>query len=60
VTAVLSGGAYVNVHTARNPGGEIRGQIRRGAVVLAPPATTGTTTTTTTNTYTYTTPTDPY
>jgi CHRD domain len=61
VTALLSGGAYVNVHTARNPGGEIRGQIKRGAVVLAPPATTGTTTTTTTNTYTYTTPpTDPY
>jgi hypothetical protein len=62
VTALLAGRAYVNVHTARNPGGEIRGQIRRGAVVLAPPATTGTTTTTTTtNTYTYTTPpTDPY
>lgn len=61
VTALLAGRAYVNVHTARNPGGEIRGQIRRGTVVLAPPATTGTTTTTTTSTYTYTTPpTDPY
>jgi CHRD domain len=62
LAALLAGRAYVNVHTAKNPAGEIRGQIRRGAVVLAPPATTGaTTTTTTTNTYTYTTPpTDPY
>jgi hypothetical protein len=25
--AIESGGAYVNVHTARNPAGEIRGQI---------------------------------
>ena len=25
--AVKSGGAYVNVHTAKNPNGEIRGQI---------------------------------
>ena len=25
--AVKIGGAYVNVHTAKNPGGEIRGQI---------------------------------
>lgn len=25
--AVTSGGAYVNVHTTKNPGGEIRGQI---------------------------------
>lgn len=30
-TAVLGGGAYVNVHTARNPNGEIRGQIRKAA-----------------------------
>ena len=30
-SALLSGGAYVNVHTARNPGGEIRGQVARGA-----------------------------
>jgi hypothetical protein len=28
VTALEGGNAYVNVHTARNPGGEIRGQIR--------------------------------
>lgn len=60
VAALLAGRTYVNVHTARNPAGEIRGQIHRAAVVLPPPATTGTTTTTT-NTYTYTTPpTDPY
>jgi hypothetical protein len=26
--AVKSGGAYVNLHTAKNPGGEIRGQIK--------------------------------
>jgi hypothetical protein len=46
VTALLAGAAYVNVHTARNRAGEIRGRIRRGAVVLAPPTSTGTTTTT--------------
>lgn len=28
LTALEAGRAYVNVHTARNPGGEIRGQIR--------------------------------
>jgi hypothetical protein len=27
VTALKTGGLYVNVHTAENPGGEIRGQI---------------------------------
>jgi CHRD domain len=27
VKAIMSGGAYVNVHTAKNPNGEIRGQI---------------------------------
>lgn len=31
VKAVLSGGAYVNVHTAKNPNGEIRGPIRKAA-----------------------------
>jgi CHRD domain len=47
VRALLAGGAYVNVHTARNPAGEIRGQIRKGSTVLPPPTTTETTTTTT-------------
>lgn len=45
VQALLAGGAYVNVHTVRNPAGEIRGQIRAGSSV--PPLTTTTTTGTT-------------
>jgi hypothetical protein len=36
------------VHTAKNPAGEIRGQIRKGGNAVPPPATTTTTTTTTT------------
>ena len=48
VAAILSGGAYVNVHTARNPAGEIRGQIRGGSSGTQPPTTTTTTSTTTT------------
>ncbi len=43
VQALLAGGAYVNVHTARNPAGEIRGQIRAGSTVPAPTTTTTTT-----------------
>jgi CHRD domain len=38
-SALLSSGAYVNVHTAKNPAGEIRGQVRSGR-----PAPTSTTT----------------
>ena len=30
VKAIQSGSAYVNVHTAKNPAGEIRGQIKSG------------------------------
>ncbi len=50
VTALLAGGAYVNVHTARNVAGEIRGQIARTAAP-PPPATTSTTGATGTTTY---------
>jgi hypothetical protein len=57
VTALLAGGAYVNVHTARNAAGEIRGQITRTrAAPPPPPPTTTTSTGTTTYTETY----DPY
>jgi hypothetical protein len=33
--ALENGRAYVNVHTARNPAGEIRGQIPRAAPSLS-------------------------
>ncbi len=29
MAALKTGGAYVNIHTAKNPNGEIRGQIRK-------------------------------
>ena len=45
VRALLAGGAYVNVHTATNPAGEIRGQVQKGSTVQPPPTTTTTTTT---------------
>ena len=52
VTSLLGGGAYVNVHTAKNAAGEIRGQIRKGGKAVQPPGGGGTTTgTTTTTTY---------
>jgi hypothetical protein len=53
-TALLSGGAYVNVHTTKNPAGEIRGQVVKGGNPVPSPTTTTTSTTTTTTTY------DPY
>jgi hypothetical protein len=49
---IRAGGAYVNVHTARNAAGEIRGQVK--ATEGQGSGTTDSTTTT------YTTPTDPY
>ena len=56
VTALLNGGAYVNVHTKRNPAGEIRGQVVKTAgPPPAPPASTSTGTTETVPP-----PTDPY
>lgn len=52
VRALLSGNAYVNVHTARNAAGEIRGQISTTAAPPpAPPPSQSTGTTTGTTTY---------
>jgi CHRD domain len=46
--ALLHRGAYVNVHTAKNPAGEIRGQVFVGAT--PPPARTSTTSASSTTT----------
>jgi hypothetical protein len=46
VKALLAGSTYVNVHTARNPAGEIRGQILRSSKPTAPPPPPTTTETT--------------
>jgi hypothetical protein len=29
IQAIVNGNSYVNVHTTQNPGGEIRGQLKR-------------------------------
>jgi hypothetical protein len=52
LAGLLAGSMYVNVHTARNPAGEIRGQIAKSAAApsLPPPPTTTATTTTGTTT----------
>jgi hypothetical protein len=52
VTALLGGGAYVNVHTARNAAGEIRGQIVQSGAAAPPVPTTTTSTGTGITTYT--------
>lgn len=55
IKALLAGTTYVNVHTARNPAGEIRGQIVKTAKapVVPQPTTTATTGGTTTDDYSY-------
>jgi CHRD domain len=53
-TALLGGGAYVNVHTAKNAAGEIRGQVAGPhGVMPAPPKTSTSSGTTTSGGYGY-------
>lgn len=50
VAAIKAGGTYFNLHTAANPGGEIRGQIGAAAPAPTPAATTPAATTPPTST----------
>ena len=52
-TALLGGGAYVNVHTAKNAAGEIRGQVAGPHGVMPVPPKTSTSGTTTSGGYGY-------
>ena len=60
--ALKQGRAYVNVHTARNQAGEIRGQATLTGKTAGPGAGSGSTTSSSTSTTPTTTPTttDPY
>jgi hypothetical protein len=49
--ALLAGGAYVNVHTAKNAAGEVRGQVAGGHVSATATAQTSTSGTTTSGGY---------
>jgi len=51
--ALLGGGAYVNVHTAKNAAGEIRGQVAGPHGVMPAPPKTSTSATTTSGGYGY-------
>jgi hypothetical protein len=51
--ALLAGTAYVNVHTARNRAGEIRGQVTESKAATLSTTTTATTTAPTTTGYGY-------